>query len=409
MQKIIIHSDLNNFFASVEALKKPWLKDVPMAVAGDSEQRHGVILAKNIHAARYGVKTAEPLWSAFQKCPQLITVPPSHDEYIIISDKVRKIYCSYSDKVESFGIDECWLDISHIAKDFNEGKLIADEIREKIRSEIGITASCGVSFTKTFAKLGSDLKKPDATTVIPDDKFKDIIWKLPAESMLFVGKSTKKQLEKMNICSIGDIASTPLQTLEFVLGKNGTALWQAANGTDSSTVQNVDFKSTIKSVGNSTTTPHDLVQEDEVRIVLWSLAESVSSRLRRLGLVCDTVQIYVRDNELNSFERQKKLPFPNRTVNSIFNTALELYLENHDTEKPTRSIGIRAVGICDDTTQQLSLHPSTPEIQKKECVDVITDTLRKQYGKAKLVRGIMLVENELTKTDIDDDSLNFTK
>ena len=409
MQKIIIHSDLNNFFASVEALKKPWLKDVPMAVAGDSEQRHGVILAKNIHAAKHGVKTAEPLWSAFQKCPQLITVPPSHDDYIIISNKVRKIYRSYCDKVESFGIDECWLDVSHLAKDFYEGKLIADEIREKIRSELGITASCGVSFTKTFAKLGSDLKKPDATTVITDKDFRDTVWNLPAESMLFVGKSTKKQLEKMSICTIGDIANTPLKTLEFILGKNGTALWQAANGVDSSSVKNVDFKDTIKSVGNSTTTPHDLVQENDIRVVLWSLCESVSSRLRRLELVCDTVQLHVRDNELHSFERQKKLPFPNRTVNSIFNAALELYIENHIIDKPTRSIGIRALGLCDDTTQQLSLHPSTPEIQKKERVDVIADNLRKQYGKATLVRGIMLLENELTKNDIDDDNVSFIK
>ena len=310
MGRIIIHSDLNNFFASVESLKKPWLKDVPMAVAGNVQQRHGIILAKNIHAAKFGVKTAEPIWSAMQKCPSLITVPPSHDDYIVISQRVRKIYESYCDRVESFGIDECWLDISKIAKDFDEGKKIADEIRERILDEIHITASCGVSFNKTFAKLGSDLKKPNATSVITDTDFKDIVWKLPAESLLFVGKSTKAELARLNISTIGQLAAMDTKTLEFVLGKNGIALWEAANGIDNSPVSASDYKSTIKSVGNSTTTPYDLTTEEDVRIVLLSLCDRVSARLRKLGLVCEGIQLHVRDANLNTFERQQKLPTP---------------------------------------------------------------------------------------------------
>lgn len=409
MSRIIIHSDLNNFFASVECLKKPWLKDVPMAVAGDLEQRHGIILAKNIHAARCGVKTAEPIWSAMQKCPKLITVPPNHDDYIVISRQVRKIYESYCDRVESFGIDECWLDVSDIAKDFEEGRRIADEIRERILSEINITASCGVSFNKIFAKLGSDLKKPNATSVITDTDFKDIVWRLPAENLLFVGRSTKKAFEKLNISTIGEVAATDVKTLEFLLGKNGSELWRAANGLDNSPVMRTDFRSTIKSVGNSTTTPHDLVTEDDVRLVLLSLCDSVSSRLRRLGLVCETVQLHVRDSNLRSFERQQRLPFPNRTASSLFQAAFSLYMDNHIIDTPTRSIGVRALNLSCDTERQLAVSDTLPDIQRKERLDTATDAIRKQFGKTALFRGVMLSDSELTKNAIDEESTSFVK
>lgn len=409
MGRIIIHSDLNNFFASVECLKKPWLRDVPMAVAGDLEQRHGIILAKNLHAAKRGVKTAEPIWSAMQKCPELITVPPNHDDYIVISRRVRKIYESYCDRVESFGIDECWLDISSIAKDFEEGARIADEIRGRILDEIGVTASCGVSFNKIFAKLGSDLKKPNATSVITDENFKNIVWELPAESLLFVGKSTKKALDKLNISKIGEIASTDVKTLEFLLGKNGTELWRAANGLDDAPVARTDFRSTIKSVGNSTTTPHDLVTENDIRIVLLSLCDTVSSRLRKLGLVCDTVQLHVRDSSLHSFERQQKLPCPNRTAASLFQAAFALYMDNHLIDTPTRSVGVRALNLTCDTDLQLAFDDAHTDVQKQEERDKTADSIRQQFGKSAIFRGVMLSDNELTKNDIEEESTSFVK
>ncbi len=408
MGRIIIHSDLNNFFASVECLKKPWLKDVPMAVAGDVQQRHGIILAKNIHAARFGVKTAEPIWAAMQKCPGLITVPPSHDDYIVVSQQVRKIYESYCERVESFGIDECWLDISQIAKSFEQGVRIADEIRERIFNEIHITASCGVSFNKTFAKLGSDLKKPNATSVITDTDFKQKVWSLPAESLLFVGKSTKAELDRLNISTIGQIASSNPKTLEFVLGKNGKDLWEAANGIDNSPVTTSDFRSTIKSVGNSTTTPYDLTTEEDVRIVLLSLCDSVSARLRKLGLVCDTIQLHIRDANLNTFERQQKLPSPNRTSASLFKTAFALYMNNHMIDTPTRSIGIRALNLSCDNTEQIALN-KLGNVHKQEELGSISDQIRKQFGHSALVRGVMLSNNDLAQSNIEEENAAFTK
>ena len=409
MGRIIIHSDLNNFFASVESLKKPWLKDVPMAVAGDVQQRHGIILAKNMHAAKFGVKTAEPIWSAMQKCPGLITVPPSHDDYIVISQRVRKIYESYCDRVESFGIDECWLDISKIAKDFDEGKKIADEIRERILNEIHITASCGVSFNKTFAKLGSDLKKPNATSVITDTNFKEIVWNLPAESLLFVGKSTKAELARLNISTIGQLACADPKTLQFLLGKNGIELWEAANGMDNAPVTASDYKNTIKSVGNSTTTPYDITSEEDVRLVLLSLCDRVSARLRKLGMICEGIQLHVRDANLNTFERQQKLPYPNRTSTSLFQAAFDLYISNHIIDMPTRSIGVRALNLIADDAEQITVGNKAAEIQKQEELGSITDQIRTQYGSTAIVRGVMLSNSDLATSTIEEEGTSFVK
>lgn len=393
--RIIIHSDLNNFFASVECLKKPWLKDVPMAVAGDSALRHGVILAKNIHAAAYGVKTAEPIWAAKRKCPSLITVPPNHDDYIIISRKVRKIYEEYSNNIESFGIDECWIDISDIAKDFETGREIADEIRTKIFEQIGITASCGVSFNKVFAKLGSDIKKPDATTVISDKNYKEVVWPLDADKLLFVGRSTTKSLSQMNIHTIGDIANTDERSLELIFGKHGKTLWQNANGLDDSPVTDVDLPSIVKSVSHSITLPRDIINDEDVRVVLLSLSERVSARLRRLDMVCSTVQLYVRDFELNSYERQQKLSFPNRTASALFESSFALFKTNHTSGKPIRSLGVRATDLSYDSVQQLSISKTLDNVEKYEKIESVTDEIREKFGTAALKRGVMLTSNVL--------------
>lgn len=393
--RIIIHSDLNNFFASVECLKKPWLKDVPMAVAGDSALRHGVILAKNIHAAARGVKTAEPIWAAKRKCPDLVTVPPNHDDYVIISRRVRKIYEEYSNNIEAFGIDECWIDISDIAKDFEAGREIADEIRSKIYEEIGITASCGVSFNKVFAKLGSDIKKPDATTVISDENFKEIVWPLDADKLLFVGRSTNKSLSQMNIHTIGDIAKTDERSLELIFGKHGKSLWQNANGLDDSPVKDVDLPSVVKSVSHSITLPRDIINDDDVRVVLLSLSERVSARLRRLDMVCSTVQLYVRDFELNSYERQQKLEFPNRTASALFESSFALLKANHISGKPIRSLGVRATDLSYDSVQQLSISKAHDDVERNERIESVTDGIREKFGTSALKRGVMLTSNVL--------------
>ncbi len=409
-RRIIIHSDLNSFFASVECMKQPWLKNVPMAVAGDSEKRHGIILAKNIHAAKFGVKTAEPIWQAKAKCPELITVMPHHDDYTIISKQVRAIYEEYSEQIESFGIDECWLDITDIAKDFDEGRRIADEIRAEIRNRIGITASCGVSFNKTFAKLGSDLKKPDATTVIDDKNFREIVWGLSVDKLLFVGRSTQKSLHFMNIHTIGELACADVGELERLLGKHGVSLWISANGNDASPVAESNTPSSVKSVGNSITLPRDITSDADVRVVLLALCEKVSARMRKIDCVCDTVQIWVRDSEFNSYERQAKLPSPNRTAASLFEAAFALYKSNHRMGRPIRALGVKAANIAEMGVGQMSITDTKEEaLVRRELLESTADSIRSQFGKTSIKRGVMLTDNILTNSNTAQNNNSVTK
>ncbi len=409
MDRIIIHSDLNNFFASVECLKRPWLRTAPVAVAGDEEKRHGIILAKNAIAASFGVKTGEPIWSAREKCPSLMTVPAHYDDYIAVSKIARDIYSEYSDRVEPFGIDECWLDVSDIASSYEEGALIANDIRNEIKQKIGVTVSCGVSFNKVFAKLASDMKKPDATTLITPNDFKQTVWPLPAESMLFVGRSTKKALARLNVKTIGDLASTDVKALELVFGKNGICLWNYANGIDSSAVISSDTTIPVKSVGNSITTCRDITREEEIKVVLYELCQSVSSRLRSLNFVCSTVQIYVRDRDLNSFERQTKLPLPSRTVRSLFKEAFGLFKSNRAYGKPVRSLGVRATNLSSDSACQLCIDGLADISEKQERLDCAADKIRTQFGRSALTRGVMLTESILSGIDVREEKCSFSK
>ncbi len=409
MNRVIIHSDLNNFFASVECLKRPWLCTAPVAVTGDVEKRHGIILAKNMLAASFGVKTGEPIWSAREKCPALITVPPHYDDYIAISKMTRSIYSEYSDRVEPFGIDECWIDISDITSSYTDGVIIANDIRNRIKDTLGVTVSCGVSFNKVFAKLGSDIKKPDATTLISPSNFRQTVWPLPAESLLFVGRATKKALLRLNVKTVGDIANTDVNALEMVFGKNGICLWNYANGLDNSPVISTDAEIPVKSVGNSITTCRDIVNDEDIKVVLYELCETVSARLRRLNFVCSTVQIYVRDRELNSYERQSKMPVPCRTVQGLFNQAFGLYRAHHVSGKPIRSLGVRATNLSDDNGFQLCIAPYAYNAEKQEHLDSTADHIREQFGKSALKRGIMLYKNILSGTDVQEEKCSFSK
>ena len=377
-----------------------------MAVAGDAEARHGIILAKNAIAASYGVKTAEPIWKAKRKCPQLITVPPHYDDYVIISRQVRHIYEEYSNQIESFGIDECWIDVSDIARDFSEGARIADEIRKKISDQINITASCGVSFNKTFAKLGSDMKKPDATTVITDLDFREKIWELPADRLLYVGRSTAASLINANIHTIGDIAQTDVKSLELLFGKNGRSLWMNANGRDESPVINSGASVALKSVSNSVTLPRDISTDDDARIVLLALCEKVSARMRRLGARCHTVQLHVRDSELHSYDRQIKLDAPDRTVDSIFKAVYALYLSNAN-EMRVRSLGVCGCDLVYDDEAQLMITADSERVCKLEQIDTIADSIRQKYGRAALTRGILLTPSVMSGIDIHEDKSSF--
>lgn len=405
MQRIILHSDMNNFYASVECLYNPDLRGKPVAVAGDLELRHGIVLAKNYEAKKYGVETGNPLWLAKQKCKDIVFVPPHYDRYIKYSQIARDIYSEYTDQVESYGLDECWLDVTGSKNLFGDGKKLADEIRERIKFELGITASIGVSFNKVFAKLCSDMKKPDATTVIDSDHFKEKVWPLPVNDLLYVGRATHNKLKKYGIHTIGDLANFPIQFLTSSFGKTGIMLWQFANGLDTSPVSNIGAKSLIKSIGNSTTAPKDLESDEDIKITLLVLCESICSRMREYGFKCKTVQITIRDNELNLYERQAKLTIPDRTVESIFKKAFELFKRNHVNGKPIRSLGVRACNLIYEENEQLSLMPDIKKLQLQEQLDATIDSIRNRFGHFAIQRGIMLLDKELSNLDPKNDHI----
>lgn len=407
MERVILHSDLNNFYASVECLYNPDLRDKPVAVGGDVEARHGIILAKNYHAKKYGILTGEAIWQAQQKCRDLVVVPPNFKRYMRFSQMARDIYADYTDQCESFGLDECWLDVTGSYRLFGDGKAIADKIRERIKFEMGITASVGVSFNKIFAKLGSDIKKPDATTIISKDNFKDVVWKLPVNELLYVGRATHKKLNRYGIKTIGDLANTELKYLEYWLGKWGYMLWTFANGYDTSPVSNIGAKSLIKSIGNSTTTPRDLVNNEDVKITIYVLSESVAERLRSHGFICNTVQIYVRDNKLVSFERQGKIEIPTSNSNTIAKKAMDLFTESYNWDKPVRSIGVRACNLTLEGDTQISFLPEHISEQKQNDLERAMDDIRRRFGHFAVQRGMMLQDNGLSNLNPKDDHVIF--
>ena len=403
MERIILHSDMNNFYASVVWLYHPELRGKPVAVAGDPEARHGIVLAKNYPAKACGVQTGDPLWMARQKCPDIVFTPPHYDRYMQFSTAAREIYSEYTDQVEPYGLDECWLDVTGSIALFGDGRAIADELRRRIRQELGVTASVGVSYNKIFAKLGSDMKKPDATTVITSERFKEIVWPLPVSDLLYVGRATHAKLKRYCIKTIGDLAAADQRFLQRLLGQNGMMLWCFANGLDTSPVSNIGAKSLIHSIGNSTTAPRDLVTDEDIKITLYVLCESVSARMREYDFVCDTVQLGVRDNELQSYERQGKLPYPNRTAKALFEKAFELYKRNHLSGKPVRSLSVRACRLSVRENEQLSLMPDVAAIQKQEELESAVDALRNRFGHFSVQRGLLLTDLQLSSLNPKDD------
>ncbi len=397
-ERIILHSDLNNFYASVECLYHPEYRGKPLAVLGDPEARHGIVLAKNYEAKSRDVRTGDPKWMAEQKCPGIVFVPPHYDLYMKHSRLVRQIYSEYTDQVEPYGLDECWLDVTGSTRLFGSGEEIADKIRKRVKSELGVSVSVGVSFNKIFAKLGSDLKKPDATTVIECDRFKEVVWPLPVKELLYVGRATHNKLKRRGISTIGDLANANPESLKFWLGKMGIVLWQFANGLDTSPVSNIGAKSLIKTVGNSTTAPRDLISDEDIRIILTVLCESVSARLREYGFICRTVQLGIRDNELEWIERQGKLEIPNRTAKSIFELSFALY-KKHANGKPVRSLSVRACDLEPVDFMQLSLLPETRRLEKQEELESVVDGLRSRFGHFSVQRGIMLTDRKLSDLD----------
>lgn len=362
-------------------ISRPELKNVPMAVAGDAKVRHGIILAKNEPAKKYGIKTAEAIWQAQAKCPDLILVDAHHEKYEFYSQKLREMYSEYTDRVEPFGLDECWLDMTGIVKDYEEAEEIALEIRNRVREEFKLTCSVGISFNKVFAKLGSDYKKPDATTVFSDTNWKEKIWPLPVSDLLFVGKHTSDKLSKINVKTIGDLAATDGEFISRYLGKAGVVLWEYANGMDDAPVAESGYKRIPKSVGNSTTTAEDMTSDRQIERTLHMLSESVAERLRKHGLKGTVVQITVRDRDLGIYEKQGILYKATDDAKEIYTAAKKLFNDSYDWSKGVRSIGVRCTKLVRaDSGEQLSIFQEAKKSERDDRLNKAIDDINRRYG-----------------------------
>jgi DNA polymerase-4 len=352
-----------------------------MAVAGDAKVRHGIILAKNEPAKKYGIKTAEAIWQAQAKCPDLVLVDAHHEKYEFYSKKLREMYSEYTDRVEPFGLDECWLDMTGIVSDYEEAEEIALEIRQRVKEEFKLTCSVGISFNKVFAKLGSDYKKPDATTVFSDTNWKEKIWPLPVSDLLFVGKHTADKLSKINVKTIGDLAATDCEFISRYLGKAGVVLWEYANGMDDAPVAELGYKRVPKSVGNSTTTAEDMTSDREIERTLHMLSESVAMRLRKHGLKGTVVQITVRDRDLGIYEKQGILYKATDDAKEIYTAAQKLFKDSYDWSKGVRSIGVRCTKLVRaDSGEQLSIFQEAKKSERDERLNKAIDDINRRYG-----------------------------
>lgn len=401
----VLHIDMNACYASIECLYDPSIRNLPVAVGGDVEARHGIILAKNQIAKRFGVKTGEALWQAKHKCPELHIVPPHFDRYLRFSRMAREIYADYTDLVEPFGLDEVWCDVTGTQKLRERGmEALANEIRERVKFELGITVSVGASWNKIFAKLGSDYKKPDAVTVFTPENYRDKVWPLPASDLLGVGRATERKLASRGIHTIGDIAAAPPSMLRGFLGKWGLILHDFAAGYDSSPVARAGDEAVIKSIGNSTTTPRDLCCDEDAGIVYWMLCESVAERMRESGFLCRGVQVHIRDNELASFERQLKLESPTCLASTLHEAAMRLLRENWDWHKPLRSIGVRATDLLPVSTPvQCSIFEDSERQEKRERLERSVDDLRRRFGHYCVGRAVCVSDPTLRNISPKDD------
>lgn len=390
MQRIILHCDLNNFFATATLSVNPTLKGYPVAICGDAKKRHGIVLAKNSVAKKFGIVTAETIWEARKKCSDLIILSPDFELYERLSKKAHQIYLKYTDRVEPFGIDECWVDITNPDVNFCKAEKIANEIRNKIKNELGLTVSIGVSFTKTLAKLGSDLKKPDAVTVISPKILKEQIWQMKCGELLMVGKSLNKTLNTMAIFTIGDLANADEVSLKTRIGKNGVMLRKMARGEENDAVCSYTKHQKPKSIGHSATAEKDLTEKNEIFAAFLEFSEGISFKLKKENLLAKTVVVSVLYNNFESKEYRTPLFTPTDISMTIAKTAMALFDRNNSLSIPLRAIGVRVVNLIDKfEVRQLNLIDEF----SNECDDIIENNIliiRNKYGKAALKRAICI-------------------
>ena len=409
MDRVVLHIDANCFFASVEEAYNPSLKPHPVAVCGDKDARHGIILTANYNAKRkFGVKTGETIGSALTKCPNLITIKTNPERYIRHSELLREILSDFSDNIEPFGCDEAWVDITHIAKSVEDGEEVAKIISERIKKELHITTSIGVSFCKVFAKFASDYKKPDAITVISRENYKDIVWNAPCDSLIYIGRATKAKLNARGVFTIGDIARTGIKNMESWLGKNGALLYSFATGQDSSVVKKREETRPVKSIGNSTTANRDLKTDDDVKRIFFVLADSVARRLREMDLSANTITIWLRRNDLSSFTHRLTLESPVNTAFSISESAFHLFKESYSLKDdlPLRSIGITAGNLTKHSkTAQISLFKDEETEFRRSALENAMDKTRAHFGYYSICRATLLADKRLTTFNPKDEHI----
>ncbi|MBQ8291919.1 MAG: DNA polymerase IV [Clostridia bacterium] len=404
-ERVILHSDLNNFFASVEIALNPEYKGKALIVCGDPKERHGIVLAKSEEAKKYGIKTAETVYSALKKCPHLLLVPSHYHEYVRFSKMVRAVYERYTEQIEECSIDECALDMTESVPLFGSGVEIAERIRQEVKEEIGVTVSVGVSFNKCFAKLASELKKPDAVTQITRENFMQKVHPLPIRELMFVGEATERSLHSLGIHTIGDLANADEELLLRKLGKRGRQLRVYARGEDDEPVKWQKSKEDTKSIGNSATLPKDIVSWEEVKRWFYALAESVAARQRAADVGrANTVHIVVRDDKLQFYSWQTKVA-PTALCGDIAKTAFELFCKNYPRGAKVRLLGITVSGF-DHHLEQLTLdglldkEAGKISYEKKERAEDAVAKIREKYGYATVQRGIVMTDEKLNGLDI---------
>lgn len=405
MERTILHCDCNGFYASVECAQKPELRHVPMAVSGSADNRHGIILAKNELAKRRGVVTAETIWQARKKCPELVLTPPQHALYAQYSKAINQIYERYTDQVEAFGIDESWLDVTGSLRLLGDGQRIADELRHVVQKETDLTISVGVSFNKVFAKLGSDYKKPNATTLITRENYPQLLFPLPVRDMLYVGRKAAETLNQMGIKTIGDLALADRQWLTETFGKQGALFSDYANGKEDSPVRSAYERQQMKSVGNGMTYRRDLRGYHDIKLAVMALSDSVAVRMRSYGVKCGTVQVMIKDPSFKTISRQKPLRRPTDIAKDLTDTAMEILHSAWDLKKPIRMLTVTGLHLTADQEyeEQLELfHEQDDTIrQKQRQLEATMDMIRGRYGKKSVTLG-RIIQNDLGILGIED-------
>ena len=381
-ERVILHSDVNNFFASVECSNRPELKDKPVAVTGNPKKRTGIILAKNEIAKKFGVSTGQVIGEAQAICPDLVCLPPHYDLYEEISEKLHQLYLQYTNLVEPLGLDECWLDVTDSLKYLKmTGKEIADEIREKVKKEFGFTVSVGVSFSKIFAKLGSDLRKPDYTTVISKNDYKKITYNLPLNSIVGIGRRLEKKFSSIDVKTIGDFVKLEDSFLSHLMGINGTNLKKALLGENIDEVADYYALPPPKSVGNGTTTIEDIIKRKDIEKVVYFLAEKVSSRLIKHKVVAGTLSLTIKTNKLEKVHKSMKIK-PTNSVKELASLAMEIADKIWNYDFPVRAIRLRASTLTNANALQLSFFDSKKDFSQ------VAEEINRRYGKIELASNM---------------------